>query len=299
MLPNFVVIGAAKSGSTFLSRCLGEHPDVFLYPQEVAIFESPDWEEQGISSLQELLGYRTECRVGITRPSYVGKPEVPARIVQHLPKAHLIAILRNPIDRAISSYYHNMSYGFLPILDHELGMRHVLNKAYSKRYRRAEEILENGRYYKYLREYKYYLERGQLLVLLHDDLIQNPVETIQQAYRFLGLDDSYVPEALDTRPQAVIYNMSRMRLLSLRNNIAYSYNQDRTRLEPIPMDELGGHRYRLLQFLEALDNKVLAKVLQNRKPNLSQDLRNRLLDVYQSDIQELQYLLNRDLSHWQ
>ena len=123
MLPNFVIIGAQKSASTFLQVCLSEHPDVFMPPGETPFFESPDYENSDISRLESLFNNRSESKLGIKRPSYIGKPEVPKRIEYHLPDAKLIAVLRNPIDRAVSAYFHYINNGFIPCINLEKGAR--------------------------------------------------------------------------------------------------------------------------------------------------------------------------------
>jgi hypothetical protein len=128
MLPNFVIIGAQKSASTFLQVCLSDHPNVFLPNGETPFFESPDYEQSNVSDLERIFEKRSEKRIGIKRPNYIGKPEVPKRIEFHLPHAKLIAVLRNPIDRAISAYYHNINYGFIPPINVENGIRKIITQ---------------------------------------------------------------------------------------------------------------------------------------------------------------------------
>lgn len=123
MLPNFIIIGAQKSASTFLQACLNDHPDIYMPYGETPFFESPDYERNNIRDLEKIFVDRDEKCIGIKRPTYIGKPEVPERILAHLPNAKLIAVLRNPIDRAISAYFHNINYGFIPAIDVETGSK--------------------------------------------------------------------------------------------------------------------------------------------------------------------------------
>jgi len=105
MLPDYIIIGAHKSASTFVHKCLMEHPDIYMPKDEIPFFEIPDYESSSLSELEKYFKGRKEKRFGIKRPSYIGKPEVPARISNDLPDAKLIAVLRDPVDRAVSSYY--------------------------------------------------------------------------------------------------------------------------------------------------------------------------------------------------
>jgi len=156
MFPNFVIIGAQKSATTFVQHCLSEHPEVYIPKAEIPFFETPDFEQHSLAALERLFDGRREKRLGIKRPTYIGRPEVPGRITKHLPNAKLIAILRNPIHRAISAYYHNINYGFIPVVDVEEGMRNILNSVYDYKYKRAREIIEFGFYSKYLKMYGHF-----------------------------------------------------------------------------------------------------------------------------------------------
>lgn len=150
MLPTFVVIGAQKSASSFMQLCLAEHPDIYMAEGETPFFETPDYEQSDISELEMTFQGRGEKCLGIKRPNYIGKPEVPARIRRHLPSAKLIAVLRNPIDRAVLAYFHNIYYGFLPPLDVEIGMRRIISDpSFVAKYKRSPEVIEFGYYYKH------------------------------------------------------------------------------------------------------------------------------------------------------
>jgi hypothetical protein len=296
MLPNFVIIGAQKSASTFLQVCLSEHPEVFMPPDEIPFFESPDYERSNISELESLFNDRIENTFGIKRPNYIGKPEVPKRIELHLPHAKLIAVLRNPIDRAISAYFHYINYGFIPCIDLEKGMRQLIDQpSYGEKYGRSHEIIEFGLYFKYLKKYGYFLKSGRLLVLLHEEILRNPLESIQKAYRFLNIDPGFIPISLNSRPQSVIYNLPRLKLLRMRNKFSYNYNFDRTRLYKKQLDFFG---IVIVRIITSIDRVMLAKILKNRKPKASLELRKILNQRYENDIRGLEFLICKDLSEW-
>jgi hypothetical protein len=296
MLPNFVIIGAQKSASTFLQVCLSEHPEVFMPQDEIPFFESPDYESNDISRLKNLFNNRNENTLGIKRPNYIGKPEVPKRIEFHLPNAKLIAVLRNPIDRAVSAYFHYINYGFIPCVDFEKGMRQLIAQpSYGKQYGRSQEIIEFGFYFKYLNKYEHFLKNRRLLVLLHDEILRNPLESIQKAYRFLDIDPDFTPIALNYRPQSVMYNLARLNLLRIRNRFFYNYNSDRTRLYRKKMNLLG---FVIVKFLNTVDGIILARILKNRKPKISIELRKIIYQKYENDIRDLESLIDKDLSGW-
>ena len=296
MLPNFLIIGAQKSASTFLQVCLNDHPEIYLPTGEIPFFESPDYEDNNLSELEKLFENRNEKCLGIKRPNYLGKPEVPKRIESDLPNAKLIVVLRNPIDRAISAYYHNIKYGFIPPIDVEVGMRKIINKtSFSQQFQRSPEILEFGYYNKYLTLYKYFFKNDQILIFLHEDILSNPLESVKTAYRFLDISSDFIPESLYSRPQNVTYNLKRLKFMTLRNRFMFDYNLDHTRVSVKNkniIDNLGAG------IITMLDKKILAKFLDNSKPKVSLELRQLLYKKYSNDINSLEGLIGRDLSTW-
>ena len=98
MLPDFVLIGGQKAGSTFVQEALRQHPAVFTPHGETPFFQDPDYTPNDLSPLErELQGARAGQRVGIKRPNYLGEPEVPPRLARDLPGVKLIAVLREPV----------------------------------------------------------------------------------------------------------------------------------------------------------------------------------------------------------
>jgi len=296
MLPNFIIIGAQKSASTFLQACLNDHPDIYLPSEEIPFFESPDYENGSIRDLEKLFDGRHEKCMGIKRPSYIGRPEVPERILSYLPNAKLLAVLRNPVDRAISAYFHYINYGFIPPLDVEIGIRKLIfDPSYSAVYRRSSEIIEFGYYHKYLRKYSHYMETGRLFVILQEELQSNPLGSIQEAYAFLGVDNEFVPRSLTSRPQKVVYNMTRLKVLRIRNMFMFDYNEERTRLFLKKMNLV---EKAIVKAITTFDKNILSKVLRDGKPEISQDLRSTLYEKYAADIDLLESFIGRDLSIW-
>ena len=280
-----------------MQKCLGEHPDIYLPQGETPFFESPDYDHSDIKQLEKIFEGRNEKCVGIKRPNYLGKPEVPERIKAHLPDAKLIAVLRNPIDRAISAYFHNINYGFIPPLDLETGMRRLIfEPSFSSKYKRAPEIIEFGYYHKYLSKYSQYMKNGQLLIFLHEDIVSKPLESVQRAYNFLGVSQDFIPSSLNSRPQKVLYNLTRLKFITYRNRFLYEYNEERTRLFPKKMTKIDKM---FAEALTILDRKLLSKYLPNNKPVVGLELQNMLYDLYARDIESLANFIDRDLSAWQ
>lgn len=294
--PDFVVIGAQKAASTFLQFCLSDHPEIWMPPGETPHFEDPDYGKATLDTFDRLFMGRTEPVLGIKRPQYIGRPEVPARICADLPDARLIAILRNPVDRALSAYFHYMRGGFLPVQSPDEGFKQLLDHhGIYNSCPRAWEILEFGRYHQHLAGFLPYFETGRIKILLHEDIVADPIGAARALYGFLGVDPEALPRRARSRPQAVVYNPTRLRLLRRMALATRRYSTDKTRVY--------GYRSRLAKATfnvwRGVDEALLAMLTANTKPQIGRDVRERLTDFYADDIVRLSGLINRDLSGWQ
>ncbi|WP_333828982.1 sulfotransferase family protein [Pararhodobacter sp.] len=294
--PDFVVIGAQKAASTFVQFCLSDHPDIWMPHGETTYFEDPDYGLAPPDYFDRLFRGRPEKIVGIKRPQYIGRSEVPSRICRDLPDAKLIAVLRDPVDRVVSAYYHYIRGGFLPVADPEAGLTKLLDgdQALLSAYPRSWEVLEFGLYHKHLQNFGPFFERGRIHVLLQEEITGDPVRISADLYRFLQVDDSVLPKRTSSRPQAVIYNTRRLALLRRMALLTSRYNADKTRSYGAKNAIARGVQIGYSLF----DAAVLARVWPSARPTLSPRLRARLADFYRSDVEGLSLLINRNLSHW-
>jgi hypothetical protein len=295
--PDFVVLGAQKSASSFLQICLADHPGIFMPHGENPCFESPDYENGALRDLPAIFSAAPSGAVtGLRRPSYLAEPEVPARLKKHLPGARLIAVLRHPVDRAISGYFHNAATGFLPPRNIEVGLRAILDGKWTARWPRSEQVITYGHYGAQLDRYLALFDRKQLLVQLHDDYRADSRACIAQAYSFLGVDSAYVSSKLHLRPQASLSSLPRLWFrFHLLNRLKFTYDADRTRLQK---HEPSGPRRGMIQAASWFDTTVLGRLFPDRKPQLSGELRKRLLDLYEEDTRSVERLLSRELPGW-
>ena len=124
---DFAIVGAQKAGSTFLLKNLRDHPSVFMPNGEVPYFENPDF--YGPNKLEFYFNKKNKKNIlGIKRPNYLNKKEVPSRLIENNPNIKIIIFLRNPVDRVISAYYHGMKMGLLPLLEINEGLKKILNE---------------------------------------------------------------------------------------------------------------------------------------------------------------------------
>jgi hypothetical protein len=189
-LPDFLILGAPKSGTTSLSAWLSAHVDVFVPPQkELNFFNSADRWAEGLEWYAGELAGGGERMAGEATPTYLHDPDAAERIASTIPNARFIALLREPVDRAWSHYTY----------DRDLDLRATPpfeEIAASAGEPDEHRYLTQGRYVRHLRRYASLLSRDQILVLWFDDLRDRPEVTWRAACEHLGLTAEPVPESV-------------------------------------------------------------------------------------------------------
>jgi hypothetical protein len=296
-MPNFLIIGAMKSGTTALYHYLRQHPQIYMSPKKEPRFfalegKKPDFrgpkdqERVNLGSITNVETYRAlfqevlgETAVGEATPLYLYSPEAPKRIQHYIPDAKLIAILRNPIDRAYSSFMHCTRLGREPLRDFTRALQEEdrrIRENWSPiwHYKRA------GFYYVQLKRYLDTFDKDRIKVYLYEDLQNDPIYTARDAFRFLDVDDTYVPDT------SFKYNVTGIVKNRLLHEYVHEPNWIKSALRPL---------------LPAKLRKRIRYNLKNRnlvKPPLTPEMRRQLVGVYREDILKLQELIDRDLSGW-
>ena len=292
---DFIIIGGQKTGSTFIHSILAKHPEVYTPMMEVPYLESPDYENGGLLKLKELFEGQDSTRLwGIKRPNYLYNSIVTKRIKEHFPNTKLIICLRNPYQRFLSAYYHNINYGFLGAYSLNKGISMIINNNLPNKYKRAYEVLEFSKYSTHIKNYLDLFPKNNTLILNFDDLKNgNKIKYIKQIYKFLNIEENFIPPNLNTKPQAVIYSIPRLRFLKLRNHFLYNYNTERTRLELKKQSIFDKIAIKLIEFT---DRKLLCKLYTTSRPNI--EFPKRLTEILNLDIERLENILSKDLSEW-
>lgn len=200
-LPSALVIGAQKSGTTSLYQYLLEHPNV-VPPliKEVHFFDLHY--ARGVSWYRGCFPYSHLLRGGSltleASPYYLVHPAAPSRAADLLPRVKLIAVLRNPVDRALSHYHHEVRKGREPLsfaeaiereserLDGEEDRLTHEPTYYSYSHHRHSYI-RRGLYLEQLRRWVQHFRRDQLLVLQSERLFREPGQVMSAVYDFLEL----------------------------------------------------------------------------------------------------------------
>lgn len=295
-LPNFLVIGAAKAGTTSLHRYLGGHPEVFVPSRGEPSFFAHEGEPPRFSGpgdedwtfVTDLPRYRGlfdgsegKVAVGEVSPRYLYFERSCERIKRHVPDVRLVAVLRHPVDRAYSHFLMNRDRRCEPESDFRRAIeredeRAALNWGWDWRYVGA------GRYHEQLSRYYALFDRDRIGVFLHDDLKDDPDGFFRALFTFLGVDPAFRPDTAVRSREASLPRVPALRTLFDRPNAA------RTALVRLAPRAL---RKRAKAGVNAW-NRV-------RPDPLPEEVRREVFDRYfRRDVERLEPLIRRDLSHW-
>lgn len=293
---DFVVLGAQKAGSTFLHQALQHHPELAMPLGEVPVFQEPEYSRDGLGWLDVLFADAPDGALkGIKRPDYLGRPETPEYLARHAPDAKLIVVLREPVARAVSAYYHYMRQGHIPCAPPEQGLRSLLAGDYHETHPRAWEILGFSMYGLALDRYLELFRRQQLLVLIQEEILTDPSDAMRQVYGFLGVDPTFQPPGLGSRELPTVYSLPRVRYLAWARALRSDF--DATGVRRIHRPGLSGKAAYAAAM--AVDRVFLRRFFGNRKPRLSSGLRRRLRDLFRPDQALLTAALGRSVECWE
>jgi len=295
-VPNFVIIGAGKSASTWLHLALRQHPALFMPEQETLFFEDPHYSENDLTPLfAELNSAPTHAMIGIKRPNYLCTPECAPRLARHLPRARLIAILRNPVDRAVSQYYHLVRSGRLPVSHPDITFNRYLSGDFDVPF--VERIvLGFGLYAQGIANYRRVYSRDQMLILTDLDMRKGSQEVFKRTCRFLDVADDFVPGDISRPRNQGVYFSPFLSLIQSLNSRGQTFDRQ-TGWESLRQDLMG----RAARHLAALGNRLSAATrifVRDQEPPISINTRARLLEFYLPDIVKLEAMTNMDLSAW-
>jgi hypothetical protein len=273
-LPNFLVIGAAKSGTSSVHSYLQAHPQVFTPKlKEINFFAYDGPESSGHYWAKTEQAYERHFEdaggaiaIGEVTPSYLTSRVAPDNIRRMLPQVKLIAILRNPVDRAYSAYLMSRRTG-RTALD--------LDAAFSSD---AAGYITQGRYSTYLQRYYDRFDRRQIKVLRFEDLTSDSRAVTTELYRFLGVDSSF-------EPPAKVHNKGYVPRSQTLNAIAHSRLVRRVLKPMLPA--------RVMEWARNV------RSINARQPDeLPPQIRAKLAEYYRDDILRLQELTEVDFSIW-
>jgi hypothetical protein len=227
VLPDFMVIGAQKGGSTSMYWYLAQHPEVYpvFGPEEVHYFSwfyerGSMWYRSFFPTVFTKARAGGKFHTGEASPVYLFHPDVPARVHNLLPNVKLIALLRNPVNRAYSRYQQRLGGGkghtknehisFEEAIDIEIGRsEEETRQVMSSLDEHSRTYLARGMYAVQIRRWLQYFPMEQMYFIKSEDFFADTAETTAKVLEFIGVSKPSV-EGIDFTPRGGIGYQSKM-----------------------------------------------------------------------------------------
>lgn len=282
--PDFFVIGAAKSGTTSLYEFLNAHPDVCMSSvKEPNFFSYKEIEQQklyykvkNIKTVESYARLFGDCKPGQIKGeasvSYIFYPRTASLIKEFAPEARIIAILRNPMQRAVSHYNMDRNLGLVKLKLREVFTEPDRYPLYFQQY------FELGNYHTHLKKYFEIFHKDRIAVFLYDELIDHEARLAERLCSFLQIQ----PPQSDTPIQASnITSRPKSRLLQDLYSSA-TLRKGLKRLIP-----------------ESTKSRIVDTFFErNPVDKLSMEFESEISAYYKSEISQLEDLIGRDLKNW-
>jgi hypothetical protein len=297
MIPNFIIIGAPRAGTTSLYYYLRQHPQIamsriketnyfaFLASQietEYKVCPFTDWPVRGLVEYKTLFDIKKNTlAVGEASPFYLFAPGVPQQIKTHLPDVKLILILRNPIQRAYSAYLKDRREGAESRLFEDAISEEIRNP--SRVVCSQNYYVRAGMYFEHISRYMQYFDRAQLKIIFQEDFQRDPLLVLSDLFDYLCVDREFTPDVSvrfnEALPPLVIQNNSGRRFIKKLTS----------RIRVLLPQKV---YFSLLNIKYSINKKMAVYPVLPRQAHLI------LREQYSQDILRLQHLLGRDFSNW-
>ena len=296
-MPNFFIVGAARSGTTSLDRYLSQHPEIYITQRKEGHFFAADHfprtgpGDEGLNKrvicdeeqyAQLFAGVAGEKAIGESSVFYLCFPGTAERIVQSVPGAKIIIILREPVERAYSAYMHLVRDG-----RETLEFADGLSREEERRQKGYEPMWwykELGLYYSQVKRYLDVFGSECVKVLLYDELCTNPGQVVSDVFAFLKVREDVV---IDT---SVHYNIAGVpksrKLYTLLDNFIHEPGALEKRIKSLVPQHLR----------VAWASKAKAMLLRQVPQN--PHIRAQLIGYFEEDVGKLEDLLQCDLNIW-
>jgi len=304
-LPDFFIVGAGKSGTTSLAKYLSEHPQIFIPKvKELHFFafanEKPSYYKEHIlgpvliTDINEYCKYfdkvKQEVVLGEASVTYLYYDLVD-NVIKNINTYYgekkqdlkIIIILRDPVERAFSQYKTRLlQKETLPFVEACKKWEERKKNNWSIAY----DYLGFSFYYNSIKKYIEAFGRDKLKIYLFEDLKEKPIELLKDIFRFLGVDENFIPKNVGK-----VYNKS----YSPKNILL----QKKIFLNPSIIKMLDTITPKCMKSnYKSFIDLLLDKNRRDEKMELTREVRRELLKIFKEDILKLQDLIGRDLSHW-
>lgn len=276
--PDFIGLGAQRSGTSWIYSCLYEHPEIYSPIKEIHFFSRERNWPKGYSWYENVLvGAKKNQKVGEFSTSYLADKKTPQRIYQQYPDAKLIMVLRNPVDRAFSNYVNDIMAGTVKT-----------SVSFAEALAERDEYVINGMYATHLKNYLKFFSRDNILILIHEDIKKDSAVFMKRIYQFIGVNDNFSPSSLNKK-----INVGRVPRFVWLDRLFVHISK--------AMRLLGMHKLWWLIKKKGLAGKILAVNTKTDKKvasGLIDSDRQKLKDIFRGEVRDLESIVGYKIDSW-
>lgn len=287
VLPNFLIIGTPKAGTTAIYHYLNQHPEIYFSPEKEPHFfsfigeQKPHWGVKTLAEYEKLFkAVTTEKAIGEASTWYLYSQSAAKQIRKYLPNVKLIIILRNPIERAYSSWAFRVQCGWESIIDFEQALQAEENRI-SNNYEWDFHYLKTGFYYHQIQRYFNLFSKEQIFICTYDELKDDSPSLIQDIFNFLEVDNSFIPDT------SIRHNQTQLPKNKIFNRFLTKSSCWKNIIKIFVPDNIR----------KKLQNKITI-TNQTSVPKLSQKIKTKYTSLYEEDILKTSELSSIDVSQW-
>jgi len=274
MIPNFIIVGAQKAGTSSMMVYLSEHPEIFIPLEEMHYFDIDKNYKKGMKWYEKKFKkWNGEKAVGEKSPLYIYVENVPARIAKVLPNVKLIFMLRNPVDRAWSDYWANVRKGRDSLIFQEGLANEEIRIKKGFKEKRIYSYKNRGKYVIQIKNFAKYFPKSQMHFVITEQLKNNPKQVLREIYKFLGVDENFILPILYKKS----YNIGKIPRSKMFAYLIYN----------TPINKIDILR-RVLNYINTKENPY----------RMDPESRDYLNNYFEKSNKELAEYLNVDLSIW-
>ena len=272
MLPSFFIVGPPRTGTTWLHEILRHRAILPRATKETRFFDIHF--HRGLRWYQGHYPSSERAQVvGEVAPTYFASREACHRIQELIPTAKVVCIFRNPVERLVSLYRVKRAYGFIPW-------------TFEEALRRDPELIESGRYATHLRGWQRAFGMHQVLTTFFDDLRSDPQQYVDTLADFLGIPRFTVPAHA-------------LRAIYTSETMTHPRSYHRTHRASLLADWLKARR--LGHLVGMINRSPVRKLFLGGGAHFAQptqELSKSVYELFDSEIEQLETMTNRDLSGW-
>lgn len=295
-LPNFLIVGAAKAGTTSLHHYLCQHPQICMSNKKDTAFfaghnnpikwNGPKGRSLSKRFITKLSDYeaqfvdaKNETAIGESSPSYLHHPEAVKGIKKYIKNPKIIIVLRHPTDRAYAHYMH----GIRDAMETETTFEAALDEEDKRKANNWGDFwYYKGRslYYDAVKSYYDTFGKENVAVYLFEDLQSDTLTLTKDIFQFLGVDPNFTPNVV------IEHNISGVPKNRFIHDL-FAWDSTLTKIAKICVPE---------NIRAIVRSSVMKRNIEKEK--LSSDVRKRITESFREDILKTQDLIGTDLSHW-